>query len=135
MYLNLVFDEVCEEMLAETDLQAARQHAYALQTMLANDLPYVTLYGSPMFEAFRSDRVSLPFTQTLDGLQHWSGLPAMVRFVPIQGVIPSTGGTLEGLGSSLAFPPGAFTPIAGWWSPAAMRRLPPSALLPSRAWT
>lgn len=108
-YSNPNFDAKCNEFLAETDIQEARQDAYTLQAILANDLPYVTLFSSPMLEAYRSDRIVFPYTTTLDGLQYQIGLPAVVRFVPTRGSIAPSGGTLNGPGSTLTFPPGTFT--------------------------
>ena len=49
-----------------------------MDALLANDLPYVTLFTAPILEFYAKARVDYPFVEVLDGLQSMSGLPAMV---------------------------------------------------------
>ena len=56
---------------SETDLDIARAKAFTLQEYLADDLPYVTLFATPIIEAFRSETVSFAFTDVLDGIQNY----------------------------------------------------------------
>ena len=71
-------------VLSETDIDAARENADRMQELLAVDLPYVVLYSNPIIEAYRSDRLKLPFTETLDGLQNLDGYPTGVLAVLIE---------------------------------------------------
>ena len=109
-YDSPTYDALCDQFMAETDMQQARQYAYGLQRILADDVPYVTLFVGPVLEAYRSDRITYPYTDTLGGLQAWYGLPATVQFVPTQGTIDAeAGGTLDDPAGSVDFPAGAFT--------------------------
>lgn len=109
-YDSPTFDALCDQFMAEPDMQQARQYAHWFQDLLAYDLPYLTLFEKPQLDAYRSDRITYPFTATLGGLQAWYGLPATVQFVPTEGAIDAdAGGTLDGPGNSLDFPAGAFT--------------------------
>jgi hypothetical protein len=49
-----------------------------LQQFLAEDLPYVVLYTTPVLEVYRSDRLTFPYTDTLDGIQDLNGLTTAV---------------------------------------------------------
>ncbi len=78
-YMNPEFDEVGDEFLAATDLEKAKELAYKLQEMLAEDLPYVVLFTAPIYEAYRADQIQFPYTEVLDGLQSFSAFPTTVR--------------------------------------------------------
>ena len=43
----------------------------------ADELPYVVLFTTPIIEAYRNT-IEFPFTNVLDGLQNFSGLPGAV---------------------------------------------------------
>ena len=79
-YSNPEYDSLADDLLAESDLEEARQQVYRLQEFLADDLPYVVLFTTPIVETYRSDRIEFPYTATLGGLQEVSGLPAVVTF-------------------------------------------------------
>ena len=79
-YSNPEFDRLADELLAETDLETARQQVFQLQEFLADELPYVTLFTTPIVETYRSDRIEFPYTDTLGGLQNASGLTTVVQF-------------------------------------------------------
>jgi peptide/nickel transport system substrate-binding protein len=38
------------------------------------------LFDTPLVEAYRSDRVEFPYTESLGGLQNAAGLTTLVRF-------------------------------------------------------
>ena len=65
---------LAEALLVETDLNAAREQVFKMQEVLADDLPYVVLFTTPILETYRSDRVDYPYTKTLGGLQNAGGL-------------------------------------------------------------
>jgi hypothetical protein len=45
---------------------------------LADDLPYVVLFTTPLLESYRSDRLTFPYTNTLGGLQSTNGMTSAV---------------------------------------------------------
>ena len=51
-----------------------------MQTFLADDLPYVPLFDTPLVEAYRSDRIGYPYIQSLGGLQNAAGMTELVLF-------------------------------------------------------
>ena len=79
-YSNPEFDRLAEQLLAETDLEAARQQVFEMQAFLAEDLPYVVLFDTPIVETYRSARIEFPYTETLGGLQSAAGMPSLVNF-------------------------------------------------------
>ncbi len=80
LYANPEFDALADALLEETDLEAARQLVFEMQEFLAEDLPYVVLFTTPLVEAYRSDRIQYPYTETLGGLQNQGGLTTTVVF-------------------------------------------------------
>ena len=79
-YSNAEFDRLADQLLAETDLEAARQQVFEMQAFIAEDLPYVALFDTPIVETYRSERVEFPYTETWGGIQSASGMPSLVRF-------------------------------------------------------
>ena len=51
-----------------------------MQEFLADDLPYVPLFDTPLVEAYRSDRIEYPYTYSLGGLQDAAGMTTLVQF-------------------------------------------------------
>lgn len=79
-YNNPEFDQLADDLVAETDLQSARDQVYRMQAFLADDLPYVTLFTTPIVETYRSDKIEFPYTDNLGGLQNVAGMPSLVSF-------------------------------------------------------
>ena len=79
-YNNPEFDRLADQLLAETEVETARQQVFEMQAFLADDLPYVVLFDTPLVEAYRSDRIAYPYTDSLGGLQNASGLTTLVQF-------------------------------------------------------
>ena len=77
-YSNPEFDALAEQLLIETDLNAARDQVFKMQEFLADDLPYVVLFTTPLLESYRSDRLTFPYTGTLGGLQSTNGMTSAV---------------------------------------------------------
>jgi ABC-type transport system substrate-binding protein len=77
-YSNPDFDKLADELLGETDLNEARKKVFKMQEFLADDLPYVVLFTTPVLETYRSDLLKFPYTQTLGGLQNLHGLTTTV---------------------------------------------------------
>ena len=79
-YNNPEFDQLADDLVAETDLQSARDQVFRMQAFLADDLPYVTLFTTPIVETYRSDKIDFPYTENLGGLQNVAGMPSLVSF-------------------------------------------------------
>ena len=79
-YNNPEFDRLADQLLEETDLETARQQVFDMQAFLADDLPYVVLFDTPIVETYRSERIEFPYTETWGGLQNTSGMPSLVNF-------------------------------------------------------
>ena len=79
-YNNPEFDRLADQLLSETDLEAAQQQVFEMQAFLAEDLPYVVLFDTPIVETYRSDRIEFPYTETWGGLQSAAGMPSLVKF-------------------------------------------------------
>ena len=77
-YSNEEFDALAEALLVETDLNAARDQVFKMQEFLAEDLPYVVLFTTPILETYRDDRLAFPFTDNLGGLQRTGGSTSTV---------------------------------------------------------
>ena len=77
-YSNPEFDKLADELLVETDLNTARDQVFKMQQFLAEDLPYVVLFTTPILETYRSDRLEFPYIETLGGLQSANGMSTMV---------------------------------------------------------
>jgi peptide/nickel transport system substrate-binding protein len=73
-YINPDLDELCNRFNGETDLEEARQQMYAIQEILANDLPYIYLFTTPVYDAYRN--LEYPYTDVLGGIgAGFYGLP------------------------------------------------------------
>ena len=79
-YNNPEFDRLSDELLSETDLETARQQVFEMQAFIAEDLPYVALFDTPIVETYRSERIEFPYTETWGGIQSASGMPSLVAF-------------------------------------------------------
>jgi peptide/nickel transport system substrate-binding protein len=74
-YLNIDLDELCSRFNVETDLEEARQQMYQIQEILATDLPYIYLFTTPVYDAYRN--IEYPYTDVLGGIgAGFFGLPA-----------------------------------------------------------
>ncbi len=78
-YNNPEFDKLCDEFLAASDIETAKKLAFKLQEILAEDLPYLVLFDTPVTEAYRTDQIIFPYEKTLSGLQYVSGVPTLVK--------------------------------------------------------
>lgn len=80
-YSDPEFDRLAEAFMAATDLETARELHFQLQEKLAQDVPYVVLFDTPIVEGYRGDRLQFPYTQVLGGLQYWDALPTQVKLL------------------------------------------------------
>ena len=54
-YHNKSFDELCEQMQREPDLNKRKEIGFKLQEAIANDVPYVVLYYRDVLEAYNNE--------------------------------------------------------------------------------
>lgn len=79
-YKSEAYDEAVGKFVKEWDLAKARDYCFEAQAILAEDLPYVILFDTPLIEAYR-DRVVMPFDHALDGLQGVNGCQATAELI------------------------------------------------------
>ena len=70
----------CEALSVDADLESARQHVFEIQSILAEDLPFIPLYADTRFDAYRNIRY--PFESVLGGFGGLYGAPS--RAMPAQ---------------------------------------------------
>jgi ABC-type transport system substrate-binding protein len=66
---------LCDALSVSSDLSVARQQILAIQSLLVHDLPFIPLYSSATYDAYRN--VTYPFAQVLDGLGGLYDAPAL----------------------------------------------------------
>ncbi len=77
-YSSADFDALADEWESAETLQAAREAVLAMEELLAQDLPYVVLFRTPVVEAYRNT-VVFPVTRVLGGVQGFpNGFPSAV---------------------------------------------------------
>ena len=76
-YSNPAFDELAEQFDKVKTLGEARDLIHQADAIISEDLPYVTLFTTPLIEAY-SNQLSFPYTTTLDGLQNFGALTGVV---------------------------------------------------------
>jgi hypothetical protein len=72
-YNNAEYDALAEEFLSATDVLEARELVYQMQDILADDVPYITLYYTTKTDIAR-DNVQFPYSDVLGGLEDLDGL-------------------------------------------------------------
>lgn len=66
---------LCDTLSVSSDLSVARQQVLAIQSLLVRDLPFIPLYSSATYDAYRN--FTYPFAQVVDGLSGVYGAPAL----------------------------------------------------------
>lgn len=77
-YANPAFDAAADAILTCTSYEECKTIASQLQQTLSTELPYVILFETGIIEAYRTDSLAYPYTDTLSGLQYINGLPTIV---------------------------------------------------------
>ncbi|MEX0864353.1 MAG: ABC transporter substrate-binding protein [Acidimicrobiia bacterium] len=85
------FNQQLERFESSFSFESAREALWSMETILAEDLPYLLLYTSSITEAFRSDRVNFDIDSALGGLQGRLG-----GIGDVKPAGPAPGGTLAG---------------------------------------
>jgi peptide/nickel transport system substrate-binding protein len=67
-YVSPALNQQCSDFYSATDLESARKIAYEMQVTLATELPYITLFTNPVYDAMRTS-IAYPYTTVFDGLQ------------------------------------------------------------------
>ncbi len=67
-YNSEEFETLCNAYKAETDRDKARDIAMQFQEVLAEDLPYLYLFTTPLYDAWDNTRIMFPFTEVPDGI-------------------------------------------------------------------
>ena len=65
----------CEALNSTSDLSAAQKDVYEIQSILAQDLPFIPLYSGVTYDAYRN--ISYPFDHVLGGLSGIYGAPSL----------------------------------------------------------
>ena len=68
-YRNPEYDALAEAFLKAKSVEEARPLVFKMQEMLAEDVPYVILFDTPIKEAYRADEIEFPYTEVLGGIQ------------------------------------------------------------------
>ena len=69
-FTNEEFDAQAELLIKETDINKARDIAFRLQEILADEVPYVVLFTTQILEPVRAN-VKFAFDQVMDGVQNY----------------------------------------------------------------
>ena len=78
-YSNPEYDRLAQSFQTQTGLDDARNMIFKMQEFLADDLPYATLFSTPMADAYRFTKLKFPYTSVLGGVQFVNGLQQEVR--------------------------------------------------------
>ncbi len=76
-YSNPTFDELADRFAKAKTLGEARDLIHQADAIIAEDLPYVVLFTTPLIEAY-SNQLAFPYTTILDGLQNFGALTGVV---------------------------------------------------------
>jgi ABC-type transport system substrate-binding protein len=79
-YNNPEFDKLGDALFSCQDLNECKEIAFKAQELLANDLPYIVLFDTGIYEVYRSE-VKFPYTEAINGLQWVYGLVDSVAVV------------------------------------------------------
>jgi ABC-type transport system substrate-binding protein len=85
-YINPAFEEASAGLLTCETKEACKVLSDEIQILLATELPYVLLFDTGIYEAFRSASVEYPYTEQLSGLQytHQYGGPQLQSQVKVK---------------------------------------------------
>jgi ABC-type transport system substrate-binding protein len=68
-YRHPEYDALAEAFLKAKTVEEARPLVFRMQELLAEDVPYVILFDTPIKEAYRADEIEFPYTEVLGGIQ------------------------------------------------------------------
>ena len=70
----------CEALNSTSDLTTAQKDVYEIQSILAQDLPFIPLYSGITYDAYRN--IKYPFDSVLGGLSGVYGAPSLAIPAP-----------------------------------------------------
>jgi len=70
----------CEALNSTSDLSTAQKDVYEIQSILAQDLPFIPLYSDVIYDAYRN--IKYPFGSVLGGLSGIYGAPSLAIPAP-----------------------------------------------------
>ncbi|MBM3126517.1 MAG: hypothetical protein FJZ87_15845 [Chloroflexi bacterium] len=79
-YGSVDLESACGALQIESELDAAHQHLWVIQSILARELPFIPLYAGIAYDAMRGIR--FPFETSLGGFTGMYGAPAYA--IPVQ---------------------------------------------------
>lgn len=74
-FKNEEYDALVDEFMQTSDPERARELRAQMETILADQRPYIPLYSERVYD-LASDRVVFPYTDLLGGIQYHSGFPS-----------------------------------------------------------
>jgi len=69
-FVSADFEALVSQFNQATDVEEARRLNFEMQALLARELPYVTLFSTPIIEAYRPASIEFAYTEVLDGVQN-----------------------------------------------------------------
>ncbi|NND83781.1 MAG: ABC transporter substrate-binding protein [Acidimicrobiia bacterium] len=75
-FQNAEFDAAADSIIAAQTEEEAYANMWVAEAILADELPYVVLFDTPITEFFNNS-LNFPFTSTISGLQFGSGFTAL----------------------------------------------------------
>ena len=75
-FQNADFDAAADAIIAAETEEEAYENMWAAEAILADELPYVVLFDTPITE-FYNNSLNFPFTSTISGLQFGSGFTSL----------------------------------------------------------
>ncbi len=79
-YQSNRLQSACEALNSTSDLSAAQKDVYEIQSILAQDLPFIPLYSDITYDAYRN--IKYPFDSVLGGLSQVYGAPSFAIPAP-----------------------------------------------------
>jgi peptide/nickel transport system substrate-binding protein len=81
-YSNEAYDDAADRFMASTTAEEAFQIMWEeLEPIVAEDLPYINLFDTPILESYQAAQIQYPYTDVLGGLQLPDGIPHKVTAV------------------------------------------------------
>jgi peptide/nickel transport system substrate-binding protein len=78
-FRNQQFDRLADRFLAARDEEEAKEIVWQMEEILAEELPYVVLFDTPILEFYRNASLKYPFDRTLGGIQFLNAVPGLVQ--------------------------------------------------------
>ncbi len=76
-YVSPKLQAQCKDWYSASDVTKAQKIAFDMQVTLATELPYITLFTNPIYDAYL-DTIQFPYTKVFDGLQGLYNAPNLV---------------------------------------------------------